>query len=290
MNHEHRIKLGQMMSIASPSIAEIQNKILQNFHALHQFCEYNKIKYYIIGGTLIGAIRHAGFIPWDDDIDIGIPRPDYDRLLNLADEFHEQCDGHYKICHTGNDEGYFYQFAKSYDTKTTVTEDIMNKFTRGLWVDIFPLDATFTSPILRKIHFNIVKILIILCALKSGAFPIPKNIIKRKIKWLVHKLIPIPLSAFNSLLTFILTIKKFDTADYIGNFVGVWGYKEICRKDLFDKAVKFKFKTFEVNAPVGYNKYLTEIYGDYMTPPPHEKRKPSHLPLHIDLNKSYTNT
>ncbi|MDR1064195.1 MAG: LicD family protein [Azoarcus sp.] len=272
------------ISDSSPSLIEIQQNILQNFYALHQFCESNNIRYYIIGGTLIGAVRHEGFIPWDDDIDIGIPRPDYDRLLELADKFCDQTNGRYKICHTGNDEGYFYQFAKSYDTQTTVTENFINEFTRGLWVDIFPLDATFTTPFLRKMHFNIIRRLIILCAIKSGGFPVPKNFIKRKFKWLIHKFIPVSSAMLNSLITMILKIKKIGNANYMGNFVGAWGYKEICRKHLFDESIKLKFETFKVNAPAGYDEYLKGIYGDYMTPPPPNKRYSHHAILRIDLS------
>jgi lipopolysaccharide cholinephosphotransferase len=276
-----------MTDTTLPSTQDIQKNILKNFYALHQFCNNNGIRYYVIGGTLIGAVRHSGFIPWDDDIDIAIARPDYDRLLGLADKFHEQSNGRYRICHPGNDKDYFYQFAKSYDTQTTVTEDIMNKFTRGLWVDIFPLDATFSTPLLRKIHYRIIKTLIILCALKVGAFPTPKDFVKRNLKWLVHKLIPISLNAFNALITHLLTIKKFTDTSYIGNFVGVWGYKEICRKQLFDEVIKLKFETFNVNVPAGYDEYLSAIYGHYMTPPPPEERNSRHSMAYINLNKSY---
>jgi lipopolysaccharide cholinephosphotransferase len=268
-----------------PSLAEIQNNILQNFYTLHQFCERNGIRYYVIGGTLIGAVRHGGFIPWDDDVDIGMPRPDYEKFLEISDQF----EGRYKICHAGNDKDYIYQFSKSCDTQTTVTEAIMKEFTCGVWVDIFPLDGTFTSQLLRKIHFNVVKMLVILCSIKSGAFPTPKNSIKRKIKWLIHKIIPISLSMFNLLITTVLTIKKFDNADYIGNFVGAWGYKEIFKKELFDKVIKHKFEKFQVNAPAGYDKYLKGIYGDYMIPPPPEKRNSHHLISRIDLNAPYVN-
>jgi lipopolysaccharide cholinephosphotransferase len=271
----------------SPSLAEIQHNILQNFYALQQFCEDNKIRYYIIGGTLIGAVRHGGFIPWDDDIDIGMPRPDYDRFLELADKFYDQFNGRYKICHIGNEKGYINLFAKSCDTQTTVTEKLVKELTRGVWVDIFPLDGTFKSSLLRRMHFNMARILVKLCTIKSGFFLRPKGYMKRIFNWSIYKFFPISVPMFNQLITAILAIKKFDTSDYIGNFVGAWGYKEICRKELFNKIIKLKFEAIEVNAPAGYDEYLKRIYGDYMTPPPPELRHSHHLISHIDLNTPY---
>jgi lipopolysaccharide cholinephosphotransferase len=270
-----------------PTLAEIQDNILQNFYALHQFCENNNLRYYLLGGTLLGAVRHGGFIPWDDDIDIGMPRSDYNKLLKLAEEFYVQSNGRYKICHTGNDKGYLYLFAKSYDTQTTLTEDFSVKFTRGVWVDIFPLDGAFTNTLLCKIHYYLVKIFVRGSLVKSGAFQMPENFIKRKAKWIFNKFFPVSVPMFASIVKWILSIKKFDNADYIGNFSGAWGYKEICKKTLFCRSIKLKFETIEACAPVGYDGYLTQVYGDYMTPPPPEKRHSHHLISYINLDSSY---
>jgi lipopolysaccharide cholinephosphotransferase len=267
-------------SLPLVSVSEIQKNIFKNFCSLHQFCEHNGIKYYILGGTLIGAVRHGGFIPWDDDLDIGIPRPDYDKLLNIGENF----KGHYRICHSGNTKWHYYQFAKSCDMSTTVTEKLMKDFTRGVSIDIFPLDGTFSNIFLRKVHFNVVRLLVMLCSIKSGTAPISKNVIKQKIKLMMHKFLPISPMFLDKVIHFFLTIKEFDKSDYIGNFVGAWGYKEICKKELFCKSIKIKFETIYTNAPSGYNEYLMQIYGDYMTLPSVEKRHSHHLFTNVNLN------
>jgi lipopolysaccharide cholinephosphotransferase len=275
------------MSYSFPSLTEIQNNILLNFLALHQFCEQNGINYYIVGGTLIGAVRHSGFIPWDDDIDIGMPREDYDRFLELADKFYEQTNRRYRISHTGNDEGYFYQFAKSYDTEATVTESFLKPFIRGTWVDIFPIDGTFKSLFLQKLQRKAIEWVQFFLFTKAGAYEPSKNMIKRKIRIFISKIFPVSIPALDSLIKALLTIKKFNNSNYVGNLVGYWGLKEVCRNSVFAGTIKLKFETIEANAPVGYDEYLRGIYGNYMELPPLEKRCSHHLISSIDLNSSY---
>jgi lipopolysaccharide cholinephosphotransferase len=266
---------------------DIQSSILRNFRALHQFCENNGIKYYIIGGTLIGAVRHNGFIPWDDDIDIGMPRPDYDRFLKLADEFHNYSEGRYKVCHVKNDDGYFYQFAKSYDTQTTAIEAFMKPLVRGTWVDIFPIDGTFTNPFLRKLQHKIIEKIQVILFIKAGGCVPSKKPIKRKLQRVIHKLFPFPISILDTLIQAILKIRKFDNSQYVGNLLGYWGLKEVCRKSVFSESIRLPFEKIEANAPVGYDEWLRGVYGNYMKLPPLEKRYSHHLISYIDLNSSF---
>lgn len=104
----------------------------------HSFCEENEIRYYALGGTLLGALRHKGFIPWDDDVDIGVPRPDYEKLISLMKNNSERY-----VLESPNDnaDDFFYPYAKLYDTRTTAVEHNKYKTKRGIFLDIFPIDG-----------------------------------------------------------------------------------------------------------------------------------------------------
>ena len=123
-------------------ITEKQKKIwmieLDMLMEFMRVCEKHGLKYYIVFGTLLGTIRHNGFIPWDDDIDVCMPRDDYERFLKLADEF--EAPVFLQIPET--DPGYFYSHPKLRNSNTTGFSDIRGcfGFNSGLWIDIFPLD------------------------------------------------------------------------------------------------------------------------------------------------------
>ena len=114
---------------------KIQFEILKE---VRDFCDNNNLTYFLGGGTLLGAIRHKGYIPWDDDIDIMMPREDYEKLLT---EFNKTCDNQYKLLSYKNTEDYYYLFAKVINTKTILVEDNYKKIKDlGIYIDVFPID------------------------------------------------------------------------------------------------------------------------------------------------------
>jgi len=268
-------------------LAEIQQNLLQNLAALHNFFEKNGIRYFVIGGTLLGAIRHRGFIPWDDDIDIGIPRPDYERFLKLATEFYNESGCRYKICNVRNDKGYFYQFSKSYDTQTTAIEQLLKPFKRGTWVDIFPLDGTFTNYFLRKLQRKVIGWIQFILYMKAGGCIPSRNPVKLYIQRLMNRYFPISIEIMDSLINIILKLKDFHDSEYVANLLGYWGLKEVCRRTVFSSAILLEFESISVYAPCGYDEYLRGVYGNYMKPPPPDKQKSHHLISVINLNSSY---
>jgi len=148
------------------SIKEIQNELLIMVKDFHEFCIKYNLKYYIIGGTLLGAVRHQGFIPWDDDIDIGMPRDSYDKFVN---EYSKYLPKYLECLNApyGNLKK-DYLFIKLCNANTTLIEyDIIDRV-EGLFIDIFPLDGAGNNLLTKKIKYYIIKVFIILLSLNAS--------------------------------------------------------------------------------------------------------------------------
>ena len=117
-------------------LQKCQLNILKDFIKV---CEKNNLRYYLVSGTCLGAVRHQGFIPWDDDIDVGMPREDYNKLITLQKDFNER----YFIQTYKTDKKYLYNFAKIRDSETTYIENnfMTTQINHGVWLDVFPLDG-----------------------------------------------------------------------------------------------------------------------------------------------------
>ena len=127
-------KTKAMKIITSEELKAIQLDLLQK---TADFCKENGIRYYLCGGTLLGAIRHKGYIPWDDDIDISMPRPDYDRFISMFNK----PENDYQVIDMSNNKKYGLPFAKVHDTRTFVDELQYTKDQFGVYIDIFPIDG-----------------------------------------------------------------------------------------------------------------------------------------------------
>lgn len=115
----------------------LQDRLYSIFRVFHEVCAKNAIKYYMLGGTMLGAIRHEGFIPWDDDIDVGMKRSDYEKFLLLSPR---EWPDNYLLKEPSGDGVYPYLFAKVIDVATTCVEDIGRGVELGCYIDVFPLD------------------------------------------------------------------------------------------------------------------------------------------------------
>ena len=116
------------------TLEEMRDLQLAMMDKIHEFCVERGIRYSLGGGTLLGAVRHKGYIPWDDDIDIMLPRPDYERFLKEFDGVYPN----FKVLHLNNDRTYPYLFAKVYDSRTLLVEC---RATMGVYIDVFPIDG-----------------------------------------------------------------------------------------------------------------------------------------------------
>lgn len=264
----------------------IQEKLLDMFLWFHNYCIDNNITYYAAGGTVIGAARHNGFIPWDDDIDIVIPRKDYNRLIKL---FPEKVDHYYLESPYSENKDFLYSYTKLYDTNTTLIERGHIKCKRGVYIDIFPLDGIGTT--YNEAIKNFRKVDLVNMFLRARTYAIRKESrLYKNLSILLLRCIPSVLVNNKKLSIYVDYLANSinnDQVDYVANLMGAYREKEIVKKELFGKPVLHNFENISIFIPERYDEYLSKLYGDWKKMPPIEKRKTNHDFVMIDLNKSY---
>ena len=259
-------------------IDEMRQRLLSMAEYLQNICKENGLKMFLSGGTLLGAVRHKGLIPWDDDIDVHMPRPDYDRLIKIFKE--KENIGKYKLLSHELNDKYVYTFAKLVDDDTLLIEDdIYSGVDMGLYLDIFPIDglgdaiataekqmkkmnkylvmnyALLVKPWRKKCtFFKNFAIELMRCAVKIYGI----NRLHKKIRKLAKSL-------------------PYEQCEYVGEYIDQVGSNRIVRRsEVYGDSVDMQFEGLKLPAPVGWDKYLTQFYGDYMQLPPEKKRVATH--------------
>lgn len=257
---ERFFKTDKPMNPISPSeIKSIELSILEH---IDKTCRENGIRYFLSYGTLLGAVRHKGFIPWDDDIDICILRPDYEKFMKLASE----SDTRFRLLHLSTDKKYYYEFAKVVDSKTQVfNEGLLPNENEGVWVDIFPIDKV---SYLRRTQRFLVKVALA-CRILSvyRKFPAKHSRLWHPI-WLASKLIG---PRFFLHVTDFLSKHGKDSGT-VGYIASNGDAKYCFGSEIFAESVSLPFEDKTFPAPKEYDRYLTCLYGDYMQLPPEDKR------------------
>lgn len=251
-------------------VKKVQLNILQQ---VHQYCEDNNIVYFLAHGTLIGAIRHNGYIPWDDDIDIAMPRPDYDRFINT---FNGKIE-HLQVLSYPFNKDYLYPIAKVQDLRTRVIEQTVNKYPLGVNIDIFPIDGLPQNLSKARSYLSFMRQLGFLRILKQVTWSTNRSILKNIIIGL-YRFISFPLTDRFLLCLIDKKARKypFGKTDYAGTHVLFTLLYEPVPKDAFLSTVYVTFENTMVKAPIGYDIWLRNIFGDYMQLPPIEKRVSHH--------------
>lgn len=249
----------------------IQKELKDIFFEFDDFCRKNNLNYFSIGGTLLGAIRHKGFIPWDDDVDVGMPREDYERFKKISNNFNDEFDVEfYEIS-----KDFIYPYIKIYKKSTSVVEDFYIPFERGVWIDVFPIDAVSNFKVVRYLQCKIIYFLKIMIAIKCGAFSFSRfKFIKRVIVFFLFNFLKlVPKKILFKLIDFFLLIKKNGRSLYCGNLLGRWGTREMVRSYIFEKGRVAIFNNKEISVPLYSEVYLNKIYGEYMKIPKMKDRE-----------------
>lgn len=246
--------------------------LLKIMDEIHDFCINNNITYYLVGGTLLGAIRHKGFIPWDDDMDIALKRKDYERLVS---EF-KSLSGKVRIVNYFNTSRYNYAYAKADYMDTILIESGARQLDIGINIDIFPLDSLPGTYEQAKKYFLKINKLKNIITLKHLEWEEDRKFYKNIIVILAKVLNIIPDKIILSKIDKMSKKYKMEDSKYLAVMCGAWGVKEITNKKYFDKVKQESFAGRLYNVPVGYDEYLTGVYGDYMVPPPKSKQVTHH--------------
>lgn len=255
------------------SLTEIQARELAMLRLFIDICEKNGLRYYMAGGTLLGAVRHKGFIPWDDDIDLLMPRPDYARLQAIAAK--QPLAPRYRF-HSSDLGNLNDPMCKIFDTSTYVDKQyIRDRYDRYLWIDIFPMDGLpEDDEKVRRMYRKVLRARRLLKFVKAKAGA-GSSRLRAAVKPFVK---PFALLIFGKkrIVRYIEKIAKqypFEESESVGGVVFGYGPQEKCDRRAYVDGVKMQFEDCLATAPGCYDDYLTALFGNYMEPPPKEKRQ-----------------
>lgn len=252
-----------------------------------RICEKHHIKYSIIAGTLLGAVRHKGFIPWDDDLDIGMLRNDYERFIVVCKQ---ELSDDYFLQTWETDTGFALPIAKLRKNGTRFVEKNSSEASLhcGIYIDIFPFDNVPTGMLRRVLQDRSTYLLKRILLIKMDYKVWKENEFMKKITYKIIKV----LSSFQTvkqikmLLYKTMIVNNSKDSKKVVTFGGAYGYKkESLKKEWLENLMEIDFENDILLAPVNYEEYLTYFYGDYMTPPPKNIRYNRHNIIDISFEK-----
>lgn len=263
------------------TMAETQAISLEILHTVAGICEAQGLRYALIYGTLIGAIRHHDYIPWDDDVDIMMPRPDYDKLLAYLD----QHIGEYPNLKVFNRETcpeYPYMITRISDDRYVIEMENEKPYGMGVFIDIYPYDGlgvTKEEAVAYGLKGDRLSSLCYQASRDHFALETTKSPLRKLLKY------PVYLAAklwgkdfFQNKLEKLARVKDYETSEYIGCVIWLsWGEKDIFPRKWFDETILMPFGKYEFRVPKEYDKVLRHEYGDYMQLPPEEDRIGHHF-------------
>lgn len=259
---------------------EIKNIALDILKYFRDICEENNLKYYLAYGTLIGAIRHKGFIPWDDDIDVVMPREDYYKLVDLFKS--QNIDSKYKLVSVDTEEDFTAPLAKIIDTRTKLIQSygFIEKVELGVYIDIFILDGAADNYEQALQHYeNAYSIYLKWIRANTMMFVPRQNKLKSFVFWMRN--IPLKIKGYNYWLNLLLEHNKqysFYDCKYVSVLeAGTPGAKRnVMKASDFGDGINVLFEGEEFRAPINYDTLLRQEYGDYMELPPEDKQVSHH--------------
>ncbi|MBQ7862548.1 MAG: LicD family protein [Clostridia bacterium] len=260
----------------SEKLKIVEKEMLEHFVRI---CEKEDLRYFVAGGTLLGAVRHKGFIPWDDDIDVLMPRADYELFLKKAQAY---LPDNLFLQSFETDREYPCNFAKIRNSDTTFIESTLAdmKINHGVYIDIFPLDY---YPKKNSRLFELKKLILTLRI--SADFKIDNQKLKTKtVRKLLKILMPDRQKAVRMKEKLFTAVPE---SDMLVSNCGAWGKREIFPAEWCSEYVDLTFEGVQVKAPYKYHELLSQLYGDYMKLPDEKDRVSHHYCDVIDTERSF---
>lgn len=261
-----------MKEILIDDIRKIQLAMLDFIDSL---CREKGIRYSLSGGTLLGAVRHHGYIPWDDDIDIFMLRPDYERFI---EETEKSGNERYRIFSPFIDECYYYPFAKLCDMSTRLLDhNDRSPPEMGIYIDIFPVDGLPNDVRRRKRYWNKVRIVKKLNTMVYQKKVYHENFPKRVLRYVMFMFFKrIKPNRIAKYLNSLALKHKVEESEFVAVSLFGYGKREQIPASVFSEFFDILFENKQYMAIKNYDLYLSSIYGDYMQLPPIEQRQRKH--------------
>ena len=275
--------------ILSPEqLKKAQNRMLSMLLYFQSFCDEHGLLFYLHGGAAIGAIREHGFVPWDDDIDVLMPRPDYERFCQLWDEFGNK--DRYVLCRTNEKINYHHPCASLRDPNTTFICNYNQniEMCHGIAIEFGPLDG---CPKSRIAHLRQLFNAFLFVLFNTQRLPNNKGGVIRKLSWLAYKIFRSDTTRYKIWSHAERQISRYswNDCDHVAELRGTIKYMfNEYPKEWFDHAVYFDFEGYKVPVMAGYDGYLRGIFGDYMKRPPAPEQIAKHDIVYADMDHPYT--
>ena len=263
------------------TLEESQQAALEVMHQIAEICENNNFKYSLVYGTLLGAVRHKGFIPWDDDIDIMMPRPDYEKFLAYMEQ-HKKEYPYLEVFNPVTCREYPYMITRVSDNRYEIVMDNEEPYGMGMFVDVYPYDGLGKTKE-EALHYGLkgdhISSFCYQATRKHYARESTVSNLRQVLKlpvFLAAKLIG--KDFFQNQLKKLAAQKDYETSVYVGCVVWMTGgEKDIFKREWFDELIKLPFGPYEFLAPARYDEVLRHNFGDYMQLPPEKDRIAHHF-------------
>ncbi len=260
------------------TLRELQLCELEILKDVLNICEKHNLTVMMIGGTFLGAVRHGGFIPWDDDVDIGMSRKDYETFIQVAPR---ELKGGYHLRHFMTEPDMPYYPAQVVDPSFEILDvSAQREKVRCAWIDIFPLDGMPKGKI--RFFFHKYRLLYLRMMLKFSQFSevVAVNLKNRPLHERIlvavgkHLHVEKYMDTHKRMVLIDKCLKKYpyERATQIINFMGAYKFRELFPRSVFDNLADYPFETLTLKAQRDYDRVLGQLYGDYMTPPPEDQQ------------------
>lgn len=259
------------MPLRRIDIKECHSHLLEIATCFDQLCTAHQIPYYMLGGTMLGAIRHKGFIPWDDDMDFGIPRPFFDRFIEIAEK---ELPQQYSLLTRHNSPAIPKGFIKIQLKGSKLVEKVFEAqkpdFYNGIAIDIFPLDGCDSTSWLDRLRIKYIFMLIRIHEGRFCSLDIRKGV--KKLAAAIIKALPLNDKRLADCIDQLIQSWNYETSPMLSNCYGHWKEREIIYKQVFGQPKHYAFGTLSLYGVSDADSYLKQLYGNYMLLPPKEQQ------------------